>query len=37
MHNIDGAVVINVHVEIIMFMLKYFYGYHRPTKINQNE
>ena len=20
-----------------MFMLKYFHGYHRPTKINRNE
>ena len=37
MRNINNKIVINVHVEIIMFMLKYFRGYHRPTKINRNE
>ena len=29
--------VINIHVEICMFMLKYFCGYHRLMKINQYE
>ena len=38
MRNINNKMVINVRVEIIiMFMLKYFRGYHRSTKINLNE
>ena len=37
MCNINSTIVINVHVEIRMFMLKYFSGYHRPTKINRYE
>ena len=39
MRNINNTMVINVYVEIriIMFMLKYFRGYHRPTKINRYE
>ena len=37
MRNINSAMVINVCVEIRMFMLKYFHEYHRPTKINRHE
>ena len=37
MRNINNKMVINVRVEIYMFMLKYFRVYHRPTKINRNE
>ena len=39
MRNINNTMVININVlvKIIMFMLKYFRGYHRPTKINRYE
>ena len=39
MRNINNTMVIkfNVRVEIRMFMLEYFRGYHRPTKINRYE
>ena len=37
MRNMNSTMVINVCVEANKFMLKYFRGYHRPTKINQHE
>ena len=35
MHNVNSTMVINVNVEICS--VKYFRGYLRPMKINQNE